>query len=360
LENFDSALSVQPGSPQQPASVAADTSRFRRRRRLSRADYVDGVLQGDRTILGQAITLIESNRAADAELAQDVLHDCLPHTGESIRLGITGVPGAGKSTTIEALGTFLTRERGERVAVLAVDPSSQISHGSILGDKTRMEQLAVDPKAFIRPTPSGGSLGGVARRTRETMLLCEAAGFRNVIVETVGVGQSETAVRTMVDFFLLLMIAGAGDELQGMKRGIMEMTDLIAINKADGDNKPRAEIARREYESALHLFPVPASGWVPRVVTCSAYTREGISALWENVLEQRAWMQTRGLFEAYRKDQARTWMYGVIDQALREQFASHLGVRHKLPELEGQVAAGQLSPFRAAQMLIDIYTDKKS
>jgi LAO/AO transport system kinase len=330
----------------------------RRRRRLARDEYVAGVLQGERSVLAQAITLIESNRPADAALAQDVLHQCLPHTGNSIRVGITGVPGAGKSSVIEALGLHLTRARGERVAVLAVDPSSQISRGSILGDKTRMEQLANEDRAFIRPSPSGGTLGGVARRTRETMLLCEAAGFQNVVVETVGVGQSETAVRSMVDFFLLLMIAGGGDELQGMKRGIIEMTDLIAINKADGDNRMRAESARREYESALHLFPAPASGWTPQAMVCSALTGEGITRIWETVLGHQAWLRRSGRFGAHRRDQARNWMYGVIDEALREHFHRHAGVRARIQNCEEQVMDGRMSPLHAAQLLLDIYTTK--
>lgn len=332
----------------------------RRRRRLSRDAYVEGVLRGDRTVLGQAITLIESTRAADTELAQDVLEHCLPHSGNSVRVGITGVPGVGKSSVIEVLGAYLTRERCEKVAVLAVDPSSQLSHGSILGDKTRMETLAVDERAFIRPSPSGGSLGGVARRTRETMLLCEAAGYRNVLVETVGVGQSETAVRSMVDFFLLLMLAGAGDELQGMKRGIVEMTDLIAFNKAEGPNRAKAEAACREVENALHLFSGPGTGWTPRVVTCSARAREGIAEIWEAVLDHHAWLRGTGQFEGFRRDQVRSWLYELIEQALREQFLNHDGVRARLPACEHDVLAGRLSPFRAARRLLDVYTETPS
>jgi LAO/AO transport system kinase len=328
------------------------------RPRLPRDAYVEGVLRGDRAILSQAITLIESLHAQDMELAQDVLEQCLPHSGDSIRVGITGVPGVGKSSLIDVLGTHLTHERAEKVAVLAVDPSSQVSRGSILGDKTRMEMLANDERAFIRPSPSGGSLGGVARRTRESMLLCEAAGYRNVLVETVGVGQSETAVRSMVDFFLLLMLAGAGDELQGMKRGIVEMTDLIAFNKADGDNRAQAEAGRREYENALHLFP--GTGWTPRVMTCSARAREGIAGIWDTVLEHHSWLTSTGQFAVFRQQQVKSWMHESIDQALRDEFLQHTGVREKLASYEQEVLAGRLSPFRAARRLIRIYTEKPS
>ena len=329
----------------------------RPRRRLARDAYVEGVLRGDRTILSQAITLIESLHAEDIELAQDVLEQCLPYSGDSIRVGITGVPGVGKSSLIEVLGVYLTRERAEKVAVLAVDPSSPVSRGSILGDKTRMETLANEDRAFIRPSPSGGSLGGVARRTRETMLLCEAAGYRNVLVETVGVGQSETAVRSMVDFFLLLMLAGAGDELQGMKRGIIEMTDLIAFNKADGDNRAKAEAARREYENALHLFSASGTGWTPRVITCSARARAGVAEIWDAALEHNAWLTSTGQLASYRQEQAKSWMYELIEQALRDEFLQHGGVREKLASYEQDVLAGRLSPFRAARRLIEIYTE---
>jgi len=327
------------------------------RRRLPRESYVEGVLRGDRTVLSQAITLIESLHSEDTELAQDVLEQCLPYAGDSVRVGITGVPGVGKSSLIEVLGLHVTRERREKLAVLAVDPSSQVSRGSILGDKTRMPDLAVDENAFIRPSPSGGSLGGVARRTRETMLLCEAAGYRNVIVETVGVGQSETAVRSMVDFFLLLMLAGAGDELQGMKRGILELTDLIAFNKADGANRAKAEAARREYENALHLFSSSATGWNARVITCSAHAREGISDIWDTVLEHNAWLTGTGQLAAFRQQQAKSWMYDLIEQTLREQFLQDEGVRDRLPSCERDVLEGRISPFRAARRLLAIYTE---
>jgi LAO/AO transport system kinase len=329
----------------------------RRGRRFSRDGYVEGVLRGDRTILSQAITLIESARAEDVDLAQDVLERCLPHSGNSIRVGITGPPGVGKSSVIEVLGTHITCDRSERVAVLAIDPSSRVSRGSILADKTRMESLASNERAFIRPSPSGGSLGGVARSTRETMLLCEAAGYRNVLVETVGVGQSETAARSMVDFFLLLMMAGAGDELQGMKRGIIEMTDLIAVNKADGDGRAKAEIARREMEHALHMFSAPGAGWMPRVITCSARTREGIAEIWNAVLDQNGWLRSTGRLEGNRRQQVKSWMYELIEEGLREQFLHHTGVHARLAHYEQDVLAGRLSPFRAARGLLQAFRE---
>jgi LAO/AO transport system kinase len=355
-------LSVTPGIDHPPSIDPAQAARFRRRKKpaLTVAQYVDGILRGDRAILGQAITLVESLRPRDEAMAQEIIEQCLEHAGDTLRVGITGIPGAGKSTFIEALGTYLTRERGQKVAVLAVDPSSEFSGGSILGDKTRMETLASDERAFIRPSPSRGSLGGVARRTRETMILCEAAGYRIVLVETVGVGQSETAVYSMVDFFLLLMIAGAGDELQGVKRGIVEMTDLIAMNKADGANRVRAEAARREYESALRLLPPSASGWAPRVVTCSAIAREGIAEIWQVVEDHHAQMRGSGWFQARRRDQLGAWLQAMIDQGLRERFAAHREVRSHYQEFATAVANGRMTSFRAAQRLLEIYHRKDS
>ncbi len=324
----------------------------RRRRRLSLSEYVQGILAGDRTALARAITLVESSRPEDAELAQQIIDACLPKVGDSIRIGITGVPGAGKSTFIETLGTYLLGQ-GNRVAVLAVDPSSERSGGSILGDKTRMERLANSEKAFIRPSPTGGSLGGVARRTRESMMLCEAAGFRIVLIETVGVGQSETLVHGMVDFFLLLMIAGAGDELQGIKRGIVEMADVITINKADGDNLKAAESARREYARALHLFPARESGWAPKVLTCSALTGKGIAELWNLILEHRAQMQASGWFQRHRRQQRHAWLREAMRSQLLEQFRHDEKVKAALPAIEEAVQNGEISPARAAQTLIE-------
>jgi LAO/AO transport system kinase len=326
-----------------------------RRRRLAPERYVDGVLAGDRTVLARAITVIESELPADGELGARILDAVLPHTGRSRRVGITGVPGAGKSTFIDALGMHLLRDRGENVAVLSIDPSSPISGGSILGDKTRMERLAVEEKAFIRPSPSGGHLGGVARRTRETLLLCEAAGYRNILVETVGVGQSETAVRSMTDFFLLLMLAGAGDELQGMKRGIIEMLDGMAINKADGDNKPKAERARIEYASALHLFPASPDGWTPRVLTCSAISGERIPDVWQMVLDHHALLDGNGHLALQRKAQALEWMNELVRLGLVEAFQRDPAVAARWPALQDEVRAGRVSPFAASRELLGVF-----
>jgi LAO/AO transport system kinase len=335
--------------------MAHASAGMRRRQRLQAAEYVDGIRRGDRSVLARAITLVESDLTSDIDLASDVIEACVPYSGRSRRVGITGVPGVGKSTFIEALGTFLTRERGETVAVLSVDPSSPVSGGSILGDKTRMEKLATDERAFIRPSASRGHLGGVARRTREVMLLCEAAGYQNVLVETVGVGQSETTVRSMTDFFLLLMLAGAGDELQGMKRGILEMTDLIAINKADGDNRRRAERARHDYDSALHLFPAGADGWTPRVMTCSALNREGIAEIWSLVLEHRALVESNGSFARLREKQAIEWMREALLLGLEQDIRRDRSITDRLAGLHAEVRSGGLSPFRAARDLLVAY-----
>ena len=326
----------------------------KRRAPLSREEYVDGILRGDRTVLARAVTLIESAREADRELAELIVENCLPHSGASIRVGITGVPGAGKSSLIEALGRYLIAEKKQKVAVLAIDPSSQISGGSILGDKTRMTTLAASEMAFIRPSPSRGIAGGVAQRTREAMLLCEAAGYRNILVETIGVGQSETAVHEMVDFFLLITLAGAGDELQGIKRGVMELADLVAVNKADGANVAAAERARAEAENALHYFPASGSGWTPRAVTCSALTGAGIRELWECVLEYAELTRANGWFGRTRRAQQKRWMHEMIEQALRQRFDAHPAVRHSMEALERDVAEGRTTSFRAARMLLEM------
>ncbi len=326
-----------------------------RRRPLTRAECVEGILRGDRSTLARAVTLIESARDDDRALAEQVVEDCLPHSGHSIRVGITGVPGAGKSSVIEALGVYLVTERKQKVAVLAIDPSSQISGGSILGDKTRMTTLAASEMAFVRPSPSRGMIGGVAQRTREAMLLCEAAGYSNVLVETVGVGQSETAAHEMVDFFLLLTLAGAGDELQGIKRGVMELADLVAVNKADGANLEAAERARAEAANALHYFPASASGWTQRAIACSARTGAGIGELWECVLEFVALTQANGAFAQARREQQRRWMHETIDRALRQRFDAHPAVQSRVAALERDVTEGRATPFLAARMLLDAY-----
>jgi LAO/AO transport system kinase len=327
-------------------------------RRLPVERYVEGVLRSDRTILARAITLIESNLPSDGEPAARLLDALLPHTGKALRVGITGVPGVGKSTFIDALGMHLICEREENVAVLTVDPSSPFSGGSILGDKTRMERLAIEERAFIRPSPTQGHLGGVARRTRETMLLCEAAGYRNILVETVGVGQSETAVRSMTDFFLLLMLAGAGDELQGMKRGIIEMLDGMAINKADGDNKPKAERARIEYAGALHLFPASADGWTPRVLTCSALTKDGIAEVWQTVLDHRQLLESNGCLARLRNLQALRWMEELTMLGLEELFRGNHAVAARLPQLREDVHQGRITPFAASRELLALFRRK--
>lgn len=327
---------------------------LRRKRRLEIAQYVEGILQQDRVIVSQAITLIESSLEEDRVLALQLIDQILPHTGKAIRIGITGVPGVGKSTFIEALGEHILQQN-QKLAVLAVDPSSQRSKGSIMGDKTRMEQLAMNPLAYIRPSPAGTSLGGVASRTRETMLICEAAGFDVIFVETVGVGQSETVVHGMVDFFLLLMLAGAGDELQGIKKGIMEMADVIAITKADGENVHPAKIAQNEYQSALHLFPLAANGWSPKVVTCSSLMNQGIDAIWELTQTYIQHVKQNQFFEQRRREQNLKWMYENIRQTLEEKFYRNALVNEQLPQVVQQITQGTLPPLTGAQKLLDTY-----
>jgi LAO/AO transport system kinase len=319
-------------------------------------EYIGGILGSDRVVLSRAITLLESTRPTHRRTAQAVLDACLPHAGHSVRGGVTGVPGVGKSTFIEALGTRLV-DAGHRLAVLAVDPSSTRTRGSILGDKTRMRRLAAHDDAYVRPSPTAGSLGGVARATREAMLLCEAAGFDVVFVETVGVGQSETTVRSMVDFFLLLALAGAGDELQGIKRGIVEMADALAINKADGNNRQAARRAQGQYERALSLFPPAPSGWTPPVLTCSAETGAGLGAVWDAVTRFRDETQASGFFGEQRRQQARHWMHQTIEHRLRDDFFSAPAVRNALPDIETDVLDGRLSSSAAAEALLRLYRD---
>jgi LAO/AO transport system kinase len=322
-------------------------------------EYVEGILACKRTVLGQAITLVESSLPEHNVIAQQIIEKCLPHSGNSIRIGITGVPGVGKSTFIEATGTYLTG-MGHKLAVLAIDPSSQRSKGSILGDKTRMEKLSTDPDAFIRPSPTAGTLGGVARKTLETIILCEAAGFNVIFVETVGVGQSETAVHSMVDFFMLLMLAGAGDELQGIKKGIMEMADAIVINKADGDNMQKALQAKKEYENALHLFPPNESGWYPKVTTCSSITKEGIEEIWEIVRDYRDNMIKNGHFEKRRQKQVQMSMLSSIEEQLMSDFKTDPVIRKLLPEFKQKLLENRISAYAAAQELLEIYFNAKT
>ena len=355
-ENSDQykGLAVNKGI-EQPSTVNPylKSHRLPKRRELSVSDYVEGILKGDITILSRAVTLVESVRPEHQSLAQEVIEKCLPYSGSSVRIGISGVPGAGKSTSIDVFGLHVLEKYEGKLAVLAIDPSSERSKGSILGDKTRMEQLSVHPKSFIRPSPSAGSLGGVARKTRETIILCEAAGFDKIFVETVGVGQSETAVHSMVDFFLLIQLAGTGDELQGIKRGIMEMADSIIINKADGNNITRAELAKVQLQNALHLFPPHESGVEPKVMTCSAYEKTGIKEIWENILQYCSATQQNKYFDTRRSEQAKYWMYETIDEQLRNRF--YQSQKEQIKQAEEKVLSNEESSFAAAFRLLDNY-----
>lgn len=343
----------------QPPSVNPYAVRRRRKPLPTSGELVEGIMRGDVTTLSRAVTLVESLNPDHQVVAQEVIEKCLPYSGNSRRIGITGVPGAGKSTSIDVFGLHVLRDGG-KLAVLAIDPSSERTKGSILGDKTRMEKLAVHPNAFIRPSPSAGSLGGVARKTRETIILCEAAGFNNIFVETVGVGQSETAVHSMVDFFLLIQLAGTGDELQGIKRGIMEMADGIVINKADGDNIPRAQLAQAQFRNALHLFPPTASGWTPEVLTYSGYYEIGIPEVWDMIDRYFEFAKGNGYFERRRLEQSRYWMYESIDEALRSRFYGNPDVHDMLADKERRVLDNRLSSFVAAREVLDFYFNKEN
>ncbi len=375
-----SALNVM-GGVEPPAQINTELVKRLRSKRantLTAEEYLAGIVGGNRTLLSKAITLIESSLSKDQEMAQQIIDGCLKRNQKSefnqsisksvnqsicsapssIRIGITGVPGVGKSTFIEALGTYLTRQ-GHKLAVLAIDPSSTRSKGSILGDKTRMEALATDPNAFIRPSPSAGSLGGVARKTRETIILCEAAGFDIIFVETVGVGQSETTVHSMVDFFLLLMLAGAGDELQGIKRGIIEMADVILINKADGDNLTKAKAARVEYANALHLFPPALSGWTPVVDICSAQSLFGIDRVWEIILNYCTLTCENGFFHRRRMEQNKQILLETIESGLHRNFFSRKDITARLHRIDQDILKGRLNPYAAAQELLEQYFRKE-
>ena len=350
------ALSVSEGV-EQPGSInleAVNQLKKAKKQQQSTAQLLDGIRKGDISVLGQAITLVESSLESHQKAAQELITACLPFSGSSFRLGITGVPGAGKSTFIESLGKHIIAEGG-RLAVLAIDPSSERSSGSILGDKTRMEELAGSRQAYIRPSPSGGTLGGVARKTRESIILCEAAGFDTIFVETVGVGQSETAVHSMVDFFLLVMLAGAGDELQGIKRGIMEMADAIVINKADGNNIQKTRRAQAEFANALHLFPPSPSGWIPKVLTCSSLYNKGIYEIWALVQEYTDFVRSSGFIKEKRLEQSRYWMYETLRDGIYNQVFNSPAMKKELEKYEKAISEGRITSFMAASAILNKY-----
>jgi LAO/AO transport system kinase len=353
-EKKPSALHISKGTGKAAGIDPKDLQRFKRKQ-LSLEQYVAGILSGDRIILSQAITLVESTKAAHQALAEQIIEQCLPHSGKSVRIGITGSPGVGKSTFIEAFGKHLIEDGGSKVAVLAIDPSSSLTHGSILGDKTRMQFLSVHPQAFVRPSPAGDTLGGVARKTREAIFLCEAAGFDRIIIETVGVGQSEIAVHSMVDFFLLLLLPNAGDELQGIKRGVVEMADLVVVNKADGSALDLAKLAKRQYRNALHLFPPKSSGWIAGVELCSALTGMGIDSVWSTIQNFQTELTENGYWESHRAEQAQYWMHESIIQQLKSMFYEQPKIVDLLPELEKAVLEGNLSSFKAARQLLELF-----
>ncbi len=320
-------------------------------------ELISGIFAGDTSDLSRAITLIESSQPEHLQKAGKIIEKCLSNKANTIRIGITGIPGVGKSTFIEALGKKLT-SLGKKVAVLTIDPTSSQSKGSILGDKTRMNELVRDPNAFIRPSPSSESLGGVARKTRETMILCEAAGYDVILIETVGVGQSEIAVHSMVDFFLLLKLTGAGDELQGIKRGIIEMADALVINKADGNNIKAAKLAKTELTRALHLYPPKLNGWTPKVTTCSALEQKGISEIWRIIIECVEFNKKSGFFSENRKDQNKSWLLQTVDERLKTHFYSNASVKKKLEKMIEEVMANGISPFKAAEKLLQAYENR--
>ncbi|MFI3263920.1 MAG: methylmalonyl Co-A mutase-associated GTPase MeaB [Rikenellaceae bacterium] len=354
-DHHDSALTVNEGVADQP--IVNPYFVRRRRRTLSTQDYVDGILAGNITILSQAITLVESANPQHYAQAQEIIEACLPHSGKSIRVGITGVPGAGKSSFIEAVGNMITSMR-HKLAVLAIDPSSERSGGSILGDKTRMESISSNPDVFIRPSPSAGSLGGVARKTRETIVLCEAAGFDIIFIETVGVGQSETAVHSMVDMFMMLQISGAGDELQGIKRGIMEMADMMVVTKADGENTRKADVARSQYQSAMRLFPMPESQCRPKAYTCSSLEKTGLEEVWKGVEEFIEQTKGNGYFIGNRHRQLKYWMYETINDTLKSNFYLNPKIEAIIGDYEKRVLDTKISSFIAAKELLDKYFER--
>lgn len=350
-----SALREQEGISQNELTNSSSIESIKQKRKTqpTAEDLISKILKGDITALSRSITLVESKNTTHLEKANTIIKGCLPHANKSIRIGITGVPGVGKSTFIETFGTYLTA-LGKKVAVLAVDPSSSITKGSILGDKTRMEDLVKNERAYIRPSASGDSLGGVARKTRESIILCEAAGFDTIIIETVGVGQSETAVHSMVDFFLLLKLAGAGDELQGIKRGIMEMADAIVINKADGDNVKRAKLAKVEFNRALHLYPEKESGWQPKVSMCSALHDEGIAEIWDLIEQYQKLTKENLFFEHKRNEQNKFWLMQTIEDRLKSDFFTNKKIKEALQQQLQLIDKHQTTPFAAAEYLLSL------
>ncbi|UCH13626.1 MAG: methylmalonyl Co-A mutase-associated GTPase MeaB [Bacteroidales bacterium] len=356
-----STLTINDGIPQPPSINKDAVKRLRKKKKkiFTVDELVSGVLDGNRTILSQAITLIESKLPEHYIIAQEIIEKCIPHSGNSIRVGITGVPGAGKSTFIEALGLLLVKSN-HKLAILAIDPSSERTKGSILGDKTRMESLSGNPNTFIRPSPSAGTLGGVARKTREAIVLCEAAGYDTIFIETVGVGQSETTVNSMVDFFLLLMLAGAGDELQGIKRGIMEMAHMVVITKADGNNIRNAERAKKDYENALHLYPPLPSGWLPKVMSCSSIKNEGLDIIWGTILDYKQFTTDNSYFKRQRREQDRYWLYETINQNIKDKFYNNINIKDLIDEYEKKVMDGKMSSFNAAKLILGKYFKNKS
>ncbi len=360
-EKHKNPLTINDEIPQPPSihKNAAKILSQKKKKIFTVDEFVRGILDGNRTILSQAITLIESKLPDHYKTAQEIIEKCVPQSGKSIRVGITGVPGVGKSTFIESLGLKLAGSN-HKLAILAIDPSSERTKGSILGDKTRMDLLSGEENVFIRPSPSAGTPGGVARKTRETIILCEAAGYDTIFVETVGVGQTETAVHSMVDFFLLLMLAGAGDELQGIKRGIVEMAHSIVITKADGNNIKNVERAKKDYENALHLYPPLESGWIPKVMTCSSIKNEGMDKVWDTIMEYRRLTSNNNFFEKQRKEQARYWLYETINQNIKNKFYSSNNMKNLLDEYEKKVLDDKLSSFTAAKLILSEYFKNES
>ncbi|PIE86244.1 MAG: methylmalonyl Co-A mutase-associated GTPase MeaB [Bacteroidia bacterium] len=360
MDKKNEALHINKGIERPPIinPMALIQFRIKKQKKHPVSYYVNGICSGNRTILSQAITLVESRNPRHNKIAQQIIEGCLPASGKSVRIGVTGVPGVGKSTFIETFGRHIIR-CGKKLAVLAIDPSSERSKGSILGDKTRMEKLSAEQNAFIRPSPAAGSLGGVANKTRETIILCEAAGFDTIFVETVGVGQSETTVHSMVDFFLLLMLAGAGDELQGIKRGIMEMADSIVITKADSGNEKKAEMAKVEYQNALHLFPEASSAWHPKVLTCSAVKNTGIEEIWKLIQDFVEHTTNNDFFQHNRQKQAKHWMYETINENLKNNFYQDPVRKKTIADYEAKILSGNLSPFMAAKRMLNDYFQNK-